>query len=307
MDAGGYRGVYNSAYAATATALAGALWLMLGGFYVVRGAIARDRHTRVGQVLAATPISRVGYLAGKFASNLMVLASMAGLLAVTALVLQVARRESTAVDPDALLAPYLLLTLPVLAATAAAAVLFETIPGLRAGAGNIVWFFLWMIFAIAGGGVPLGGLSPVAESMRQAMAAQHLPAAAEFSLGFTKVDQPLATFTWTGLDPSGGYITGRLLLILAATGLAVLPAVWFGRFDPASTHPRPTPEPGGGQTTVPVQVVSAAGQSPRSLPYRPLTYAAARPRIAFRRLVRSMFGVSEDADEGGLDRRCGCR
>jgi hypothetical protein len=30
-------------------------------------------------------------------------------------------------------------------------------------------------------------------------------------------------------------------------------------------------------------------------------------RAAASRLVRSMFGVSEDADEGGLDRRCGCR
>ncbi len=54
MNAGGYRGIYNSAYAATATGLAGALWLMLGGFYVVRGAIARDQHTGVGQILAAT-------------------------------------------------------------------------------------------------------------------------------------------------------------------------------------------------------------------------------------------------------------
>jgi len=55
MNAGGYRGIYNSAYVGTATALAGGLWLMLGGFYVVRGAIARDQHTGVGQILAATP------------------------------------------------------------------------------------------------------------------------------------------------------------------------------------------------------------------------------------------------------------
>ena len=42
MNAGGYRGVYNSAYAGTVTALAGGLWLMIGGFYVVRG----DHHPR---------------------------------------------------------------------------------------------------------------------------------------------------------------------------------------------------------------------------------------------------------------------
>jgi len=127
MNAGGYRGIYNSAWTGTATALAGSLWLMLGGFYVVRGAIARDQRTGVGQILAVTPLRSTGYLAGKFLSNLMVLASMAGALAVTALALQLARGESTAVDPGALLLPYVLFTLPVLALTAAAAVLFETI------------------------------------------------------------------------------------------------------------------------------------------------------------------------------------
>src|SRR6266487_946550 len=289
MNAGGYRGIYNSAYVGTATALAGGLWLMPGGFYVVRGAIARDQHTGVGQILAATPLRSTGYLAGKFWSNLLVLASMAGVLAVTALALQLARGESTAVDPGALLLPLVLLTLPVLAVTAAAAVPFETIPVLRAGLGNIAWFFLWMITAIAGQGVPLGGLGTVAKSMRQAMAAQHLPAAAEFSLGFTKVDHPLHTFTWHGLHPSGGFVAARLALILAAACVAALPAVWFGRFDPARALPRHAPAPDSGQAPVPVPATaSAAGQAARtarSLAYKPLSAAKARPGLAFGRLL----------------------
>ena len=158
MNAGGYRGVYNSAYVGTVTALAGGLWLMIGGFYVVRGAIIRDEQAGVGQVLAATPLRSAGYLAGKFLSNLMVLGSMAAVLAVTALALQLARGESAAVRPGALLLPYVLLTLPVLAITAAAAVLFETVPVLRGGLGNVAWFFFWIFAAIAGGGAPLGGL-----------------------------------------------------------------------------------------------------------------------------------------------------
>jgi hypothetical protein len=291
MDAGGYRGVYNSAYAATATALAGSLWLMLGGFYVVRSAIARDQHTGVGQILAATPLSRAGYLAGKFCSNLLVLASLAGVLAVTAVVLQLARGESWAVDPGPLLLPFVLFTLPVLAVTAAVAVLFETVPVLRAGVGNIAWFFLGMFLAIGGGGVPLGGLGTVAASMRAALAAQHLPAAAEFSVGFTKVDQPLRTFTWAGLHPSGGFVTGRLILLLAAACLALVPALWFGRFDPARTRPRrATPDRGAtsGATLVPGSVAgSGADRTPtarRSLTLAPLP-ARTRPRLAFRRLL----------------------
>jgi hypothetical protein len=289
MNAGGYRGVYNSAWAGTVTALGGALWLMGGGFYVVRSAIARDQHTRVGQVLAATPLPNAGYLVGKFLSNLMVLASMAGVLAVTALAMQLARGESTAANPGALLLPYVLFTLPVLALTAAAAVLVETVPVLRGGLGNIAWFFVWMIFAIAGAGVPLG-FGPVSASMRQAMAAQHLRPA-EFSVGFTQIAHPLHTVTWHGPAPSSGLLAARLTVIAACCCLAVVPAAWFGRFDPAGGRPRrASTRPD--EADVPVADVAAALNTACQavmpavpLVYRPLPHTQARARWAFWRLL----------------------
>ena len=156
----------------------------------------------------------------------MVLASMAGVLAVTALGVQLARGESRALQPVALLdAVSWSSRCPCSRSTAAAAVLVETIPVLRSGLGNIAWFFVWMITAIAGQGGPFGGLGTVATSMRHAMAAQHLPATSEFSLGFTKLDHPLRTFTWHGLQPAGGFLAARLVLILIAVCIATLPAV----------------------------------------------------------------------------------
>lgn len=281
MNAGGYRGIYNSAYVGTATALAGGLWLMFAGFYVVRGTIDRDQRTGTGQILAATPLRNAGYLTGKFLSNLAVLASMAGVLVVTALALQVARGESSAVAPGALLLPFVLFTLPVLALTAAAAVVFDAAPVLRSGLGNVVWFFVWMICVIAGGGAPLGGMGTITASMRTAMAAQHLPPAGEFSVGFTKADHPLRTFTWHGLDPSGGFITGRLLLIVLAAVLAALPAMWFGRFDPARTRPRRSRAPAPGDDAGPgvpaPATVPVAGHQARPAPspaYKALPPAA---------------------------------
>jgi hypothetical protein len=123
--------------------------------------------------------------------------------------------------------------------------------------------------------------------MRQAMAAQHLPAAAEFSVGFTKVDHPLHTFTWHGLHPAGGFVAARLVLILAAVGLAVLPAVWFARFDLA--RPRRAPAADGGQAPVLVPAAApAAGQaarSARSLVYTPLSPLKARRGRTFGRLL----------------------
>lgn len=50
MNLGSYRGLYNSAYIGMASALAGALWITLGGFYVVRNAITRDERSGVGEL-----------------------------------------------------------------------------------------------------------------------------------------------------------------------------------------------------------------------------------------------------------------
>ncbi|MGH3301568.1 MAG: hypothetical protein ACRDOK_07775 [Streptosporangiaceae bacterium] len=290
MNAGGYRGLYNGAWAGTVTALAGALWLMIAGFYVVRSAIARDQQTGVGQILAATPLRNAGYLAGKFASNMMVLTSMAGVLAVTALVMQLARGEARAVSPGALLLPYALFTLPVLALTAAAAVLVETVPVLRGGLGNIAWFFVWMIFAIAGAGVPLG-FGPVRASMRAAMTAQQLPSAAEFSVGFTQIAHPLRAFTWHGLTPSSGLVTARLVLIAAGCCLALVPAAWFARFDPARVRAW---RRSGATRRVPAEALATADAAPAARPvhrrpvpaaYHLLSPVGTRRGLAFRRLL----------------------
>jgi hypothetical protein len=126
--------------------------------------------------------------------------------------------------------------------------------------------------------------------MREAMAAQHLPStAAEFSLGFTEVDHPLDTFTWTGLHPSGGFVTARLVLVLAAACLAAVPAIWFGRFDPARGRPRRAPAPDHGEALVSVPATapaaSPAARSSRSLVYPPLSQPLARPGLATGRLL----------------------
>ncbi|TQS27384.1 ABC transporter permease [Microbispora sp. KK1-11] len=288
LDVGGYRGVYTSAWVGTATALAGALWLTLGGFYLVRDAIGRDERTRVGQLVAATPLRTSAYLLGKFLSDFLVLASMAGVLAVTALIMQLARGESGAVDPVALLLPFVTITLPPLALTAAAAVLFETVPLLRGGVGNVVWFVVSLVLLIGGQSrrAPLGGLGVhaatqgAADSMRAALAAQGVDVhGREFSLGLTSVARPLRTFHWDGFSVAGAFLGGRLLVVLMAVVLALLPCLWFARFDPARrlTAPAVTPyEPG----------VTAEGRRPAFLTtLRTAPRVAPRPGRALRRLL----------------------
>ncbi|MFE1129203.1 hypothetical protein ACFW6R_21305 [Streptomyces albidoflavus] len=239
---GEYRGTYTSAYVGVATALAGGLWLTLGGFYVVRKGLARDEETRVGQILAATPARTVLLLAAKFLSNFLVLASMLGVLAMTALCLQLVRGEDRGVDPVALFQPFLVMALPLLALTAAAALLFETVPVLRGGLGNIAWFCVALVVGIKGqsADAPFGGFGagPAADSLRAALTEEFGKAGDHtFSLGLTQIPEPLTPFRWDGFTFGGDFLVSRLLLVAAAVALALLPALWFGRHDPTRGGP----------------------------------------------------------------------
>ncbi len=239
---GEYRGTYTSAYVGVATALAGGLWLTLGGFYVVRKGLARDEETRVGQILAATPARTVLLLAAKFLSNFLVLASMLGVLAVTALALQLVRGEDRGVDPVALFQPFLVMALPLLALTAAAALLFETVPVLRGGLGNVAWFCVALVVGIKGqsADAPFGGFGagPAAGSLRAALSEEFGKAGDHtFSLGLTQIPEPLTPFRWDGFTFGGDFLVSRLLLVAAAVALALLPALWFGRHDPTRGGP----------------------------------------------------------------------
>ena len=132
-----YRGVYNSAWVGTAVAMLSAVFISMIGFFIVKNALDRDRRTRVGQILATTPISRVEYTLGKTISNFAVLATMTLVVAIACIGMQLLRGEDRSIDLFQLLSPFVLLTLPMLFLTAAIAVFFEAMPVLRGGVGNV--------------------------------------------------------------------------------------------------------------------------------------------------------------------------
>ncbi|MGC1379803.1 MAG: hypothetical protein WA814_02125 [Candidatus Baltobacteraceae bacterium] len=139
----GYRGIYNSAWIGATFAILASMLLSLFGFYNIKSAVDRDRTTRVGEILAATSISRFEYALGKALSNFFVLGSMAAILFVVAIAMQLVRGESTAFNIGQIAAPFALVVVPLIAMVAAIALLFEMIPWLRGGLGNVVYFFGW--------------------------------------------------------------------------------------------------------------------------------------------------------------------
>jgi ABC-type transport system involved in multi-copper enzyme maturation permease subunit len=138
----GARGLYNSAWVGSLVAILTGITLPGLGFYLVKNAVARDLETGVGQIMAATPLSRPAYTLGKWLSNLAVLAVMIAVTGVATVVLQLVLGEDRRIDLAALLAPLTWVVLPTLALVAALAVLFETSGWLSGGLGNVVYFFV---------------------------------------------------------------------------------------------------------------------------------------------------------------------
>src|SRR5512143_2860996 len=69
LQLGSYRGEFNSAWIAGMISIIATFFLGWFGFYVVKGSVARDRETGVGQIMATTPMSRPAYMLGKRTNN----------------------------------------------------------------------------------------------------------------------------------------------------------------------------------------------------------------------------------------------
>jgi hypothetical protein len=233
----GYRGVYNSAWIGMLMAICCSTFLSLCGFYVVKNSIERDSTTRVGRILAATPMRKEFYTVAKTVSNFAVLASMVVMLMAAAVVMQWLRPEARPISLWQLWSPFLLIAFPAMFIEGSVAVLFETLPVLRGGVGNVIYFFVWT-FALVGGAEtriddPVG-LHVFSESTRQALSGLN-PANATVS-GFSLQiggRRDLQTFLWNGVDWTPTALAWRFLWVLAGLGIALLASVFFHRFDPA--------------------------------------------------------------------------
>jgi hypothetical protein len=242
-----YSGVSNSAWLGSVVALVASVWLSLIGFYVVKNSIQRDRQTRVGQILATTPMSKGFYTLSKALSNFAVLALMVLILAIAALVIQLVNGADMHIDAFALLAPIIVFGLSAVAVTAALAVFFESLPGLRGGVGNVFYFFLWTALLTLGAtsitanpdathANPFTDFTGIATVMGQMQAHVHqldplYGGGASFSVG--GLNPTTKVFLWQGLHWSSAIILGRIWWAMIALAFGLLAALFFDRFDPS--------------------------------------------------------------------------
>jgi hypothetical protein len=244
MYLGDYRGVYNSAWVGVMMAMTSTLFVTLIGFYVVKNCIERDRATGVGEILAATPVTRPQYLLGKWLSNFAALATILAVLAACGVVVQIWRGDEARIDLAALLLPFVFLSLPAMAALAAWAVFFETVPGLRGGFGNVAWLFLWGVLLA----VPMETRQPWADMAGIAVVQRTLMDEAQrrfpdykegFSIG-GRLGEAAAptTFVWKGILWTPSLVAPRAGLFGIAALLVGIGSLFFDRFDPAGRFSR---------------------------------------------------------------------
>jgi len=241
---GNFRGVYNSAWVGSVIAALCIVQLALVSFYLVKNTIERDFTTRVGQIIATTPLSKLQYTFGKMLSNLIFLMVMVIIIMLAAIVMQLVRGEVYQINLWTFVAPFLFLVLPVMALVAALAVLFETIPWLKGGFGNIVYFFLWVFLLVTIMSAaersstdaqqqvinePLG-LTVLTSNVVNDFKLEH-PEYDGIPRGVTVVKAPVQTFVWDGVKWSAGIVLRRLFWVGVALGLTLISSMFFHRFD----------------------------------------------------------------------------
>ena len=244
VQLGDYRGEFNSAWVGSMLAIIASLMLGWFGFYLVKGSVARDRETGVGQIMATTPLTRPLYMFGKWLSNFGVLIAMVIGLALAGIAIQFFAGESQEFDFLALLTPFLFVAVPMLALTAALAVLFESIGFLQGGFGNLVYFILFgftiSMAVTAGRSNP--ALDPVGfhllhQSMSESAKAAFPDYGGGFVLGSTG-DPITGVFPWTGVQWTFDIALTRFMFLSIAAGLALASSIFFDRFDTSTGRSR---------------------------------------------------------------------
>ena len=231
----GYRGVYNSAWVGALMTVTASIFLSLVGFYIVKNSLQRDVQTRVGQILATTPMRKSFYTVAKMISNFTVLAAMVGVLMLAAPGMQFLRAEDLHFSLWQLWSPFVLCALPAMAVTASLAILFETLPWLRGGFGNVAYFFVWT-FALAAAAIgadDFAGMHVFYDSMRAALQKIDPEPVTSFNFNIGP-EKAYRKFLWIGVDWTTHAILLRVTWVGVAVGIALLASAFFHRFDPAS-------------------------------------------------------------------------
>jgi hypothetical protein len=288
-------GTYGSAYIGIVAALLASIILSLAGFHLVAGSIRRDRDSGVGRILAATPLSSGAYLVGKFSAHLAYLLVLAGVTLATG-ALAFVRFGAGAFSAADFVLTFILIVIPAVAFAAAMAVLFDVTPGLGGRAGQVVYFFTWLVLVLMiptvlqgelpgqkrRQGLPLYDPQGAVAVRNEIYASMADVKRGSISMGLQRPSS-VERVSWPAAAVTTRLATARavaVVWIVVPLGLALIA---FDRFDPAAARGpssrRPGPAPVATEVSAPTE---RSGLTWRGLATQP---AAMRAVFAEVRLI----------------------
>jgi hypothetical protein len=208
------------------------LFLPIICFYLVKNALELDRKANMGELIAATPISKPAYLFAKWCVNVFILVSIVVAMLLSSMLIQLYYGESYHIDLWALAWPQLVFVLPLLLAIASIAIMFESHKWLRGGLGNIIYFFLWIgsivqtIESVSGLGALMAGLD--------AEVAERFPSQqGDSNVGINISDETseIKTFVWQGIEPTMTDLWSTVPFVLISIVCLLLAFIFFDRFS----------------------------------------------------------------------------
>jgi len=236
MHIGNSRAVYNSAAIGIATAMLASLFVGLIGFYVTSNAVRRDAQSRCGYVLAATPMTKFEYVAGKFAGNALFLITFTLGFMLTSMAMVVVRGEAP-LQPLVFIEQYLIVMPSVIVFVSMMAIAFESIPLLEGRFGDVAYFLIWsatfsvvvaalmnhitwpLFLDVTGFGSVIDGLQRVTHTT-------------SISIGSSPFNSAVPPVLFRGLPIDGRFIAQRVVATFAPLPLAAVATFAFHRFDP---------------------------------------------------------------------------
>nr|WP_026591702.1 hypothetical protein [Bacillus sp. UNC437CL72CviS29] len=234
---GGVRGIYNSNWLGGMGAMTSTLFIWLLGFYMLRSQISDDQQLGVGQLIAASPISKFQYIFRKTISNFIVLVAIEMVFIIAFMVMQFIRGEDLLFQLGGYLYPLFYIVFPSLLLLAAFTTFFDVFPGLKGVVGNIVFFFLWVLLAIMSFEMPnryldVFGLGIIRSDMiHDAMREyEFLRGTNGGGFGYNPVEGKIKIFHWDGLTWDVEILVTSLVWIGIAMLLIWLTSFVFNRF-----------------------------------------------------------------------------
>lgn len=234
-----YVGYYNSAWFGYVTAIMSSIFLALIGFYLVNSGIKKDIDTRVGQIVASTPISNFKYLCAKVLSNFIILLSIVAVIFIMSIILFMLYNDGYPFELFQFITPYILITIPSIFLVSVLAVVFEVCFGKHSVIQNVGYFFLFSMLMVFTPETEsdfsfdtFGNKIVIAEFNNTIKKITNSEEDINMSVGYVfNSSNVTKKFEFSGVDFPLSFIISRLLWILLGIGIIVFISKFFHRFD----------------------------------------------------------------------------